>query len=596
MRHSSLVSLRFCVLTSLGLLHACGGRSAGSSDRMQATDVQPPPGAPNTDGPNPNTDGPNTDDTDPNTDEPNTDDTDPNTDEPNTDEPTTDDTEPVTEGPDPEFSCDGEVPVGPGLVECPNGVVHRTSRPTCETELPRPERITLPAVITDRIIDAGVPASGEDSSLLLPIVYYDESSSINYSYQCLDDEDCNERPYGMCVPYRDEFESRPAVPHASDHTGSYCNYRCAEDSDCGDGFVCECGPLAGTCLRANCATEDDCDVGQACARYSYDDGCGRSNGYACTTPLDECRTNAECADECWFEQDHRFCGSVTCQVGRPFLVNGELRTATLVERRDWGAASSPSRPDDAALTREEQVRLAAEWRQIGLMEHASIAAFARFTLELLALGAPAELVEETQRAMADETRHAKLAFALAKRFGGENLGPGPLDLGGALTVGELERAVLDTVVEGCIGETTAALEAQLALENTRCPEVRAVLETIARDEQRHAELAWRFVDWALSNHPELAPEVTALVAHEHQRVNAELAARRHTVTQNDPAQRALTAHGILSARERLALREQVLTEVVSPCISALCARAVLTPPRDQTRVRTTSPDSLNQHA
>jgi hypothetical protein len=47
------------------------------------------------------------------------------------------------------------------------------------------------------------------------------------------------------------------------------------------------------------------------------------------------------------------------------------------------------------------------------MEHASVAAFARFTLDLLALGAPADLVQSAQQALGDEIAHAELCFGLA---------------------------------------------------------------------------------------------------------------------------------------------------------------------------------------
>lgn len=52
------------------------------------------------------------------------------------------------------------------------------------------------------------------------------------------------------------------------------------------------------------------------------------------------------------------------------------------------------------------------------MEHASVAAFARFTLQLLAMGAPAELVQASVGAAADELDHARLRFGIADRFDG----------------------------------------------------------------------------------------------------------------------------------------------------------------------------------
>jgi hypothetical protein len=54
------------------------------------------------------------------------------------------------------------------------------------------------------------------------------------------------------------------------------------------------------------------------------------------------------------------------------------------------------------------------------------------------------------------------------------------------------------VQEGCVNETVAALDAESRSEATSDPAVRAVLRRISDDEAAHAELAWRFVHWALT--------------------------------------------------------------------------------------------------
>src|SRR5690606_30590986 len=97
-------------------------------------------------------------------------------------------------------------------------------------------------------------------------------------------------------------------------------------------------------------------------------------------------------------------------------------------------------------------------------------------VQLLHLGAPASLVAETQKAMADETRHARDCFALAQRYLGYAVGPGALPMHQALQETTLEEIVRLTVREGCIGATCAALEAAEAYEATVDPYVRAVLE------------------------------------------------------------------------------------------------------------------------
>src|SRR5205814_887725 len=116
--------------------------------------------------------------------------------------------------------------------------------------------------------------------------------------------------------------------------------------------------------------------------------------------------------------------------GRPFLVFDEARTAPAVARADFASDLSPRTSE---LSVCDRAALGARYLEIALMEHASIAAFARFSLELLSLGAPSSLVERASTAMADEIRHARDAFALAGGYLGHPVGPGPLDTADALT-------------------------------------------------------------------------------------------------------------------------------------------------------------------
>ena len=148
--------------------------------------------------------------------------------------------------------------------------------------------------------------------------------------------------------------------------------------------------------------------------------------------------------------------------------------------------------------------------RLGQMEHASIAAFARFSLQLLALGAPPSLVESCTQALADETTHTKLCFAIASAYAGHALSPGALDVERCLEASSLLDVVDLVLVEGCVGETVAALTA-LECADAECdPAIRAVYARIARDEQSHAELAFGFVRWALERDPAGVRERIAL--------------------------------------------------------------------------------------
>lgn len=182
-----------------------------------------------------------------------------------------------------------------------------------------------------------------------------------------------------------------------------------------------------------------------------------------------------------------------CVVGRPYFEQGELVFAEAVRAGGWAGGK---RPDVARLSAEERRVLAAAWTHDALIEHASVAAFAKFALELLAVGAPAELVDAAHVAARDEVRHARLAFALAEAYAGEAVAPGPFPFGGSVPVGtDLAALAAATAREGCVGETVVALLAAEALRDAEDPAVREVLAVVAADEARHAEIAWRAVRW-----------------------------------------------------------------------------------------------------
>jgi hypothetical protein len=147
------------------------------------------------------------------------------------------------------------------------------------------------------------------------------------------------------------------------------------------------------------------------------------------------------------------------------------------------------------------------WVAAALDEHASIASFARATLELMAVGAPPALIGGCQRAALDELAHAQGCFAMAARHGCA-VEPGPIE---ALAPrgGGLAAVARDTFVEGCVGETIGAAIAAAARDAAEDPEERALMTRIADDEARHAELAWQTVAWAIARDRTVADAVRA---------------------------------------------------------------------------------------
>jgi hypothetical protein len=235
--------------------------------------------------------------------------------------------------------------------------------------------------------------------------------------------------------------------------------------------------------------------------------------------------------------------------------------APVVARSDW---SDAPRLAAAELAAELRGHVAEAWLHVGQMEHASVAAFARFALQLLQLGAPPELVASATSAMADETRHARQAFGVASQYAGKQLGPGALDIAHSLETVTLVDVVRLALREGCIGETSAALEAREAAEHATDPQLAALLQVVAEDETRHAELAFRFVAWALAQDREAVAPV----------VSQELAQARPRARAGAPAgELGLLAHGVVPAAVRAQVRAAAFEHVIEPCVSALLARS-----------------------
>ena len=74
-----------------------------------------------------------------------------------------------------------------------------------------------------------------------------------------------------------------------------------------------------------------------------------------------------------------------------------------------GFGSHEPRVSPLTLSDADSVQ-ARKWLAAALAEHASVASFSKFALELLAVGAPASLLQRAHQAALDEIRHAQLSF------------------------------------------------------------------------------------------------------------------------------------------------------------------------------------------
>jgi hypothetical protein len=422
------------------------------------------------------------------------------------------------------------------LEECASGFMHRTSSNEC--------------VLTDR--NAAPPPAGA-------------GGGASSEQVCEYDSECGVEPNGYCVSEDAQFSGDPV---------NYCIYACQSDADCETGDVCSCETNTyqragardfleiGICRPATCETDADCAPGMLCIS-PVDSACGtpRPSAYHCQTEADDCAGPADCAEAATCQHNgERFVCTARPVCGRPFLVGAEARTASAAAGHGWDSSKLDR---IVTLTLAERAAVAAHYRAAALMEHASIAAFARFTLELVALGAPAELVSASVSAMSDETAHTRLCTELANRYSETAFSPGALDVTDALSQPDLLAVVDRAVIEGIFGETSSALEAAWARDAAEDEAVRHALTTIAEDESRHAALAVRFIAWAAKHDERVLPLV------ERRFREAQSAAAREGAPGSTPF---AAEHGVLDAATRHAARRAMLHEVLPSVLAELHAR------------------------
>jgi hypothetical protein len=126
------------------------------------------------------------------------------------------------------------------------------------------------------------------------------------------------------------------------------------------------------------------------------------------------------------------------------------------------------------------------------LEAASIDAFEILAAELGAHRAPPALIQAARAATADERHHADAIGRLAVSRGAVP----PVVYVKRGPVRDIEAVARENAVEGCVRETHAALLACRQARAATDPAIRSAMAGIARDETRHAALAWAVDGWS----------------------------------------------------------------------------------------------------
>lgn len=157
---------------------------------------------------------------------------------------------------------------------------------------------------------------------------------------------------------------------------------------------------------------------------------------------------------------------------------------------------APECHDDLTRT-----RLLAHWANEASVECASIPAFLALARDLQRASAPTNLVRAALRAAREEANHTRLCLELAGKNAetrARTLIP-PIPRAQESSYEKLlERLVLEAFWDGCIAEGAAAGVARRTAPRTTDEKTRLALETIAHDEQGHADLAQNIIEFGLS--------------------------------------------------------------------------------------------------
>merc|ERR1719499_1535627 len=103
------------------------------------------------------------------------------------------------------------------------------------------------------------------------------------------------------------------------------------------------------------------------------------------------------------------------------------------------------------------------WVERSFSEHASIGTFAKFSVELMSLGAPLWFLEKANIAALQEIEHARISFDILNMYLMHNYAANGCVEYSAFPIhsvnidGDYNRIALDTAIGGCFGETLSAM-------------------------------------------------------------------------------------------------------------------------------------------
>jgi hypothetical protein len=225
------------------------------------------------------------------------------------------------------------------------------------------------------------------------------------------------------------------------------------------------------------------------------------------------------------------------------------------------------------LDPEVRAELARIWAERIPTEYRSITGFGTFAFDLIAAGAPPDLVAVCHRVCIDELRHTELAVRMVEIYGGRrpSLPREISSLPAAQGISAVAQAARSAIALSCLGETFACTELTMLRDRAVDPVVRGVLTVFLSDEIVHARIGWAYLAHAFQNADpatrrdvaSVVPEYVAGIAANLFGTETEAAAV--DVTHDDDR---LKAHAVCSMAEEQSLYRDFVRDVFVPGLLA----------------------------
>lgn len=234
----------------------------------------------------------------------------------------------------------------------------------------------------------------------------------------------------------------------------------------------------------------------------------------------------------------------------------------------WDESHAPKLEPDV------RAELARIWGERIPTEYRSITGFATFSFDLIAAGAPVDLVAVCHRVCIDELRHTELAVRMVEVYGGTRPDL-PRDISNLPADAKLTavgQACRSAILLSCLGETFACTELAMLRDRAVDPVVQGVLTIFLSDEIVHARIGWAYLAHAMKTaDPKTKASVADAVPRYIEGIAANLFGTEEALAAvdvtNDDAR--LAAHGVCSMREEQDLYRQFVPDVFLPGLQAV---------------------------